>query len=49
MDFLFWIKPSFSIGNLTITWYAIFILTGVILALIMGIKEELVALKEVIL
>ena len=39
MDFLFWIRPSFSIGNLTITWYAIFILTGVILALIMGVKE----------
>ena len=36
MDFLFWIEPSFKIGSFTIAWYAIFILTGVILAVILG-------------
>ena len=39
MNFLFWIEPSFKIGSLTIAWYAIFILTGVILAVILGVKE----------
>ena len=39
MDFLFWIEPSFKIGSFTIAWYAIFILTGVILAVILGVKE----------
>ncbi len=39
MNFLFWIEPSFKIGDLTIAWYAIFILTGVVLAVILGVKE----------
>lgn len=34
-----WINPSFRIGNLDIHWYAICILVGVIIAVIMGVKE----------
>lgn len=38
--FNFWINPTaFSIGNLQIQWYAIFILTGIIIAAITGVKE----------
>ncbi len=34
-----WIDPTFSIFGLEIAWYAVFILIGVILAVIMGVKE----------
>ena len=34
-----WIKSTFQIGNLNIAWYAICILIGVIIAVIVGIKE----------
>lgn len=34
-----WINPTFRIANLEIHWYAICILVGVIIAVIMGVKE----------
>lgn len=34
-----WIEPTFSLGPLTIAWYAVLILTGVIIAVWLGIKE----------
>ena len=34
-----WINPTFKIANLEIHWYAICILVGVIIAVIMGVKE----------
>ncbi len=34
-----WINPSFKIANLEVHWYAICILVGVIIAVIMGVKE----------
>ena len=34
-----WINPTFSLFGLEIAWYAVFILIGVILAVIMGVKE----------
>lgn len=39
MSFNFWINPSFSLFGLEITWYAIFILIGVIIAVWAGIRE----------
>lgn len=39
MNYLFWIDPTFNIGKLTIAWYAVFILIGVIIAVILGVKE----------
>ncbi|MBQ3253091.1 MAG: prolipoprotein diacylglyceryl transferase [Acholeplasmatales bacterium] len=37
--FNFWIQPNIEIGSLKIAWYAIFIMTGVILAVWLGVKE----------
>ncbi|MGM9969740.1 MAG: prolipoprotein diacylglyceryl transferase [Anaeroplasma sp.] len=37
--FDFWINESFNIGGITITWYAIFIMIGVVIAVWCGIKE----------
>ena len=34
-----WINPTFKIGNLSIAWYAIFIMVGVIIAVYVGIRE----------
>ena len=34
-----WINPTFKIANLEVHWYAICILVGVIIAVIMGVKE----------
>ena len=34
-----WIKSTFQIGNLNIAWYAICILIGIVIAVLVGIRE----------
>ena len=34
-----WIKSTFQIGNISIAWYAICILVGIVIAVLVGIKE----------